>query len=80
MTNPSDEMSAVFTQKSPYHRQCRIRPFQHCCQDRTELLCSSVRTGLVEKEETGVEVLPNAELGGRDPVKPTAQCDELNKM
>lgn len=80
MTNPSDEMSAVLTQKSPYHRQHKINPFQHCCQDRTELLGSSVSIRWVEKEETGVEVLSNTDLEGRGPVNLNTLCDKLNKI
>ena len=80
VTNPSDEMSAVFTQKSPCQRQWKINPFPHCCQDRTELLCSSARIRLAEKKEMIVEVLPNAYLEGRDPCEADhTLCDKLKK-
>lgn len=49
---------------------------------RTEQSCCVLlpRIGLVEKKETGMEVLPNANLEGRDPVKLTTLCDKLNKI
>lgn len=77
VTNPSDEMSAVFTQNFPYQRQCKINPFQQ--QDGTELLCSA-RIRPSEKKEMVLEVLPTIELEGRDPGKADCTlCDKLNE-
>lgn len=59
VTNTNDEMSAVFTQNSPYHRQCKINSLQHHCQDTTELLYFSMRTRMAEDKEMGVEALLN---------------------